>query len=236
VRSHGRCFGPVPKSPGLAFRWALHTFGRNVLAFLLLSAVVVALRFGQPYVIEPVASGWLACTVEPTPELVSTCLSASIGAFVATAVLALAFIVLTLMAAIGVYRAALRSTLGQPPSFADLLSGENFGKYVRVILLQMAIFFVGLMLFIVPGFIFLFFVQLAHLYVLDRGYGAIEAVRASVVTIARNLGTAMLMTLITIALFLPGFLFVPLIFLGLPIYALFVAHMYRQLNGEPIRA
>jgi uncharacterized membrane protein len=224
----------VPKSPALAFRWALETFRRNLLAFLLLSAVVVALRFGQPYVIEPIASGWLACTVEPTPELASACLSAAFGSFIATAVLALAFIVVTLIASIGVYRAALRSTLGQPPSFADLLSGEYFGTYVRVIVLQMIMVFIGLVLFIIPGLIVLFFVQLAHLYVLDRGYGAIEAIRASFITIGRNIGVAIIMSLITIALFLPGFLFVPLIFLGLPIYALFVAHMYRQLNDQPI--
>lgn len=225
----------MPKSPGLAFRWALQTFRRNVLAYLALAAVVVALRFAQPYLTEPVASGWLSCTLESTPEQVSACLSATAGSLFATAALSLAFIILTLLASVGVWRAALRSTVGQPPSFADLLSGQYFGKYVRVVLLQIVLFFVGLMFFIVPGLLIAFFVQLAHVFVLDRGYGAIEAVRASFITVARNIGPVLLMSLIIIGLLIPGFLFAPLILLGLPLSALFVAHLYRQFNDEVVR-
>ena len=215
-------------------RWALSTFRQHALAFVALAAIIVGLRFLQPYVADRVSSSWLACTLESTTEEVSACLSAQSGSLFASAALSLAFIVITLVAAIGVYRAALRSTLGQSPSFADLLSGENFGRYVRVTLVQIAMIFGGLILCFLPGLLIAFFVQLAHVFVLDRGYRAFEAVRASFVLVGRNVGPAIIMTLISILLLIPGLLFAPLILLALPINALFVVHMYRQFNDEPV--
>jgi uncharacterized membrane protein len=228
-----RCV-PVSKSPARALQWAFDTFRRNFLAFLALAAVVTALRFVQPYVTEPVAAQWLGCAEAPTPEELEACLSGSTGALVLTGLITLVFLILSFLATIGVYRAALRSTLGQTPTFADMLTGQYIGRYIRVVLLQGILVFTGLLLFIFPGLIVAFLVQLAHLYVLDRGYGAIEAVRASVIAIGRNLLPAIVMTLIALALLFLAFLFTPLTLLALPFYALFTAHLYRQFNDEVV--
>ena len=70
---------------------------------------------------------------------------------------------------------------------------------------------------------------------LDRGYGAGTAIKASFKAIKSYLGPAVLLTLMNIAVSLVGsMLFGILTLMTLPFVALFTAHMYRQFNQETI--
>lgn len=225
---------PDQLSIRLALRWAFDTFRSNLLAFLALAGVVTALRLVQPWAAEPFTETWLACAALTDQALVAACVNDSAGMLIRTGGMSVVLVFVTLFATIGVYRAALRSTLGQPPNFADMLTTQYLGKYILVLLAQVILVVAGLVVFVFPGLLIALFIQFAHLYTLDKGYGVVDAVRASFVAIGRNLGPALLMTGVAVLLALPSAFFAFLTLVSLPMFALFTAHMYRQFNRESV--
>ena len=225
---------PDQLSIRLALRWAFETFRSNFLAFLALAGVVTALRLVQPWAAEPFTETWLGCASLTDQDLVAACVSESAGMLVMNGAISALLVLVTLFATIGVYRAALRSTLGQPPSLADMLTTQYLGKYVLVLMVQVALVLAGLVIFVFPGLLIALFIQFAHLFTLDKGYGVVEAIRASFTVIGRNLGPALLMTAIAVLLALPSAFFAIATLVSLPMFALFTAHMYRQFNRESI--
>jgi uncharacterized membrane protein len=226
----------MPKpSVGLAISWAFDTFRRNALAFLALAGVVVAISFAQQVVTTPLNAVIDQCLVAADVAAVNGCAEAlSFTAFM-SAVLGLMLFVLTFLATIGVYRAALRTTQGQQPSFADMLTGQYLGTYVLVTLAQLGLIIVGLIAFIIPGLLIGFLVQLAHYYVLDKGYGVGAALKSSITVIMRNVLPGLTIAAFAlIVIVLGSFFFGLLTLVTLPFTALFMAHLYRQFNGEPI--
>ena len=86
-----------------------------------------------------------------------------------------------------------------------------------------------------PGLVVLVFFQFGPYFILDRGMGVREAARASASLAARNLGPVALVAILVALLELIGGLFFGLpMLITLPFAALFTAHVYRQLIGEPV--
>ena len=116
-----------------------------------------------------------------------------------------------------------------------MLTTQHLGKYLVFTLLYAGLVALGIVLCIVPGMIVLFLLQLGQYYVLDKGYGPIQATVASVSAVRRNFGPALLMTLINMMVLVIGGLFFGLFtLLTLPFSCLFTAHLYRQFNQEPV--
>jgi uncharacterized membrane protein len=224
-------------SVGLAISWAFDTFRRNAIAFLALAGVVVAISFAQQVVTAPLNTVIEQCLITTDGATTLECADAMSFTAFASGVLGLLLFVLTFLATIGVYRAALRTTQGHQPSFADMLTGQYLGTYVLVTLAQLGLIILGLLACIVPGLLIGFLVQLAHYYVLDKGYGVSEALKSSINVIMRNVLPALVMTAFAlIVIVLGSFFFGLLTLVTLPFTALFMAHLYRQFNGEPIAA
>ena len=200
---------------GKGLSWAFDTFTHNAVAFLSLAAVVMVTQF-----IAQIAQ-----------RLFTDAGVASIMLLFLT----FAFLLLAAFAAIGVDRAALRTTQGHEPSFADMLTTQNLGKYVLFILAYIGLTVLGLLLCIIPAFFVIFFLQLGPFFVLDRGVGVKEAITSSFNAIRNNIGPAAVMTILNILVGLSGSLFFGVLTLiTLPFTALFTAHMYRQFNQEPV--
>lgn len=228
----------MPKpSVGAAISWAFDAFRRNALAFIALAGVVVAVSFAQQLATAPLNTVIEQCLLVTESTSVDACSDAISATTLASGLLGLALFVVTFVATIGVYRAALRTTQGQLPSLADMLTGQYLGKYVLVTLAQLGLIILGLIACIVPGIIIGFLVQLAHYYVLDKGYGVGAALKASITVVSRNVLPALVMTAFALlVLILGSFLFGLLTLVTLPFTALFMAHLYRQFNGEPVVA
>ncbi len=195
--------------------WAFDTFRSNAVPFLALAAVVMVTQF-----IAQVAQQLLS--------------NAGAGSFMLV-LLTFVFLLLSAFAAIGVDRAALRTTQGKEPSFADMLTTQHLGKYILFVLAYIALTIVGLLLCVIPAFFVIFFLQLGPFFVLDRGAKVGEAIRSSFDAIRMNIGPAAIMTILNIIVSLSGTLFFGVLtLLTLPFTALFTAHMYRQFNHEPV--
>lgn len=223
-------------SVAAAASWGYDAFRRNAGPFIALAGIVVLLQLLMQLVSQPIQVIANDCLAAETPGQVNACDATVGGALVAAIIVLLVFIVLSLIASVGVYRAAIRATQGQVPSVRrDLLTGEHLGSFVLTQLLAAVIVIIGFILCIVPGVIALFFLQFAGFFAIDRGTGPIENIKASARIVARAKG-ASLATLVFGAVVMGlGVACCGLLsLLTLPFVALFTAHMYRQLNGEPV--
>lgn len=196
-----------------ALSWAFDTFRMNAVPLLALAAVVMVTQF-----VAQVSQGLFE--------------EAGAGSFVLL-ILTFAFLLLAGFAAIGVDRAALRTTQGHEPSFADMLTTQNLGRYILFVMAYIGLTVLGLILCILPAFFVIFFLQLGPFFVLDRGVGVGTAIKSSIDAIRMNIGPAAIMTILNIIVSLSGTLFFGILtLLTLPFAALFTAHMYRQFNKE----
>jgi uncharacterized membrane protein len=197
--------------------------------------VVTVIQLVQQVGSQPLQNILVDCSNPQTPGQVNAC-TAALGAGAVVAILvSLFFVILGFLAQIGVQRAAIRATQGIPPTFSEMFTTQHLGKYILFTIVYAVLAGVGLVLCIAPGIAVLFLLQLGPYYILDKGLGVGEAMKASFRATTRNFGPAIIMTLFTfLVLMLGGAFWGILTLLTLPFASLFIAHMYRQFNGEPI--
>jgi uncharacterized membrane protein len=231
---------PVPPSPdrkdvGAAISWAFDRFRANAAAFVGLAAVVTVIQIVQQVGTRPLENILVDCSNPGSPGQVNACTAALGLSAIVAIVIALVFSLLAFIAQIGVQRASIRSTQGIAPSFSEMFTTQNLGKYILYVILMAVLFVLGLALCILPGIIVLFLLQLGPYYILDKGMGVMEALKASVNAVTKNVGPAIVMTIVNaLVTILGGMLFGILTLVTLPFACLFTAHMYRQFNNEPV--
>jgi uncharacterized membrane protein len=230
---------PQPSAPridiGAAISWAFDRFKSNAAAFVGLAAVVTVV-----YVLQGVGTASLQnilvdCSNPETPGQLNACTAALGASAVAAIVISLFFALIAFIAQIGVQRAAIRSTQGVPPSFSQMFTTQHLGTYILYMIVFAILGMVGLFLCILPGLVVFFLLQLGPYYILDKGMGVGDAIKASYRAVSKNIGPALMMTILNVLVQLLGGLFFGLLTLvTLPFAALFTAHMYRQFNSEPV--
>lgn len=224
-----------PPNVGVAISWAFDRFKANAAAFIGLAAVVTVIQLFQQVGTGRVQNILVDCSNPQTTGQVNACTAALGASAIAAIGLSLLFSLIAFIAQIGVQRAAIRTTQGIPPTFAQMLTTQNLGRYILFTIVYAVLTVLGLILCILPGIVVLFLLQLGPYYVLDKGYGVGEAIKASFHAVTKNFGPAIVMTLFTfLVLMLGGVFFGILTLVTLPFASLFTAHMYRQFNREPI--
>jgi len=220
---------------GAAISWAFDRFRANAAAFVGLAAVVTVI-----YVLQNVGTSSLQnivvdCSNPESPGQVNACTAALGMSALAAIFISLVFALAAFIAQIGVQRAAIRSTQGIVPSFSEMFTTQNLGKYILYMIVFAILGTVGLILCILPGLVVFFLLQLGPYYILDKGMSVGDAMKASYQAVSRNVGPALMMTILNVLVQLLGGLFFGLLTLvTLPFAALFTAHMYRQFNSESV--
>lgn len=220
---------------GPALAWSWQAFRPHAGTFMGLSILAVLLTAAQQIGTTSIQNVLLDCMNPQSPGQENACAVALSPAGIAPVLVAVALVFLSYIAQIGVQRGALGATRGVTPGVTDLIESRNLGRYTLVVLVYRVLFFVGIALCIVPGLLVLVFFQFAPYLVLDRGMGVVQALKESASLARRNLGPVVTVALIAAVLELVGgILFGLPMLLTLPIASLFVAHVYRQLTGEPV--
>ncbi len=220
---------------GAAISWAFDRFKSNAAAFVGLAAVVTVIYVLQNVGTRSLQNIVVDCSNPDSPGQVNACTAALGLSAIAAIVISLAFALLAFIAQIGVQRAAIRSTQGVPPTFSEMFTTQYLGRYILYMIVFAILGTVGLILCILPGLIVFFLLQLGPYYILDKGLSVGEAIKASYTAVSKNVGPALMMTILNVLVQLLGGLFFGLLTLvTLPFAALFTAHMYRQFNREPV--
>lgn len=227
--------GGAPVSVGAAVSWAFDRFRANAAGFVGLAAVVTVIYVMQNIGTNPLQNILVDCSNPETPGQLNACTAALGLSAIIAIVISLGFALLAFIAQIGVQRAAIRSTQGIPPSFSEMFTTHNLGTYILYMIVFALLGMLGLILCILPGLLVFFFLQLGPYYILDKGMSVGDAIKASIEAVRRNVGPALIMTIVNVLVqILGGMLFGLLTLVTLPFAALFTAHMYRQFNREPI--
>lgn len=160
-----------------------------------------------------------------------------------TMLLSVAFGIITAILTIGVYRAALKVTRGESPSFGDLLDSTNTMPYIVTAIVLAILTFIGFVLCILPGVLVAFFTLFATLAALDTGEGIGDAISRSFDIVKANVAACIVLVIIGIAVSIVAALFsgaggaivaTILQILILPFTALATAAAYRQGNGQQL--
>lgn len=227
---------------GVAFSWALAKFQKYAVILIGLAAVVFVIRL-----IQTLFTNWMVnrsvencgtIVVTDNGTITSGACGATFGATILASIIgAILFGILAWLATIGLYRAGLKTSLGEVPGFHNLTSSEHLGKYVVVAIVYGLLSAVGLVLCILPGIIVIFLFQFSPFYALDKGQGVGEAFGNSYRVVTKNLLPVIITAIVNIVAAFVGSLFFGILTLvALPFAILFTVHVYRQLNQEPVAA
>lgn len=135
----------------------------------------------------------------------------------------------------GFIRGALQVTYGQPVALGDFFKFTDFGRIVVAALLTGVIVGIGYALCWLPGIAAVFFLQFVLFFVIDKGLGAVDALKASFELAKNNVGPAVLLLLVVYVIQFVGSLICGIgVIVSLPLSFLVTAYMYRKLLNEPV--
>lgn len=149
------------------------------------------------------------------------------------------FVAVVVLAAVLVQAAylnvALRVSAGQPIQVADFFRLPNLGKVIPTALLVGLATGIGYALFVIPGIIVAFFATFAIAFALDRGLGAVDAIKASVDLVKNNVVPVILLVLaVYVVNAIGGALCGVGVLASYPVAYVAVAFMYRRLQNQPV--
>jgi len=148
----------------------------------------------------------------------------------------LAYVVTTIVQA-GVYRAGLGVTKGEKPSVAQLTDTTNIVPYILTILLVGVGAFIGFVLCIIPGIIWLIFTAYAPILALDKGIGPVEAITQSINWVKDNFGQVFVILLVSYIVYIVGFCLCGVgALVSIPVALVAMIYSYRALSNETVVA
>ncbi len=137
--------------------------------------------------------------------------------------------------AAGITRGALDITEGHPFNLATAFGKLNFVNVILTSLLVGIMTVVGFVLFVIPGVLVAFFTIFAIYFVVDKNTSPIESVRSSFNLIRANVGSTILLILLSIAILILGLIALCVgIFVAIPVVTIGWAYAYKSFLGEPI--
>ncbi|HTQ17551.1 hypothetical protein [Mycobacterium sp.] len=237
--------GGIQFSAGDAFNWAWNKFTKNAAALIvpmLIYGAAMAVIIGIAYfVLFTVLIGSAGTTTTTTYGQESSDGGGALAGlgffgFLIGGALVGFFIFLAAFYIQGAFvSGCLQIADGQPVSISSFLQPpRNLGSVLLAALLVAVGTSVGYALCFLPGIIFLFFSMFTIPYVIDRGLAPVDALKASFDTVNKNLGSALLAYLVTVAVGMVGNAVCVGGLISIPVSMLIMTYTYRRLSGGQI--
>ncbi|GEL96190.1 hypothetical protein [Cellulomonas composti] len=151
---------------------------------------------------------------------------------------ALMALVVTLLVSVfqaGFIQGALRISQGEKLTVDAFFKFKNLSAVILASLLVGVLAAIGYALCYLPGIVFMFFAMFTMYYVVDRGLGAVDALKASFQLVSKNAVTVLLLFLgIAVVTFVGGLVCFVGTLVALPLALLAQTYVYRRLNNEPV--
>ncbi len=216
---------------GEAFNYGWTKFTQNVGTLLLgVLAFVVAIA-----IISGIFFAIIAGAASTTDVYGNTTSGAAAVSGFSSLLFGAVIALLAVFAQAAIIRVVLEIVGGRRVDFGTFFKFDDFGKVVVAALLVGVGTAVGQILFVLPGLIFAFFAQFTLYFVIDKGLGAIDGLKASFALVNQNLGTVVLLFL---GVYVANLIGAALCGVGLlvsaPVGLLATAFMYRRMQNEPV--
>lgn len=238
---------PTGFSIGNSFNWGWTKFQQNlgviigaVLVYLIIGAIIYGIFFFIQTAILSAGVNTTAVTYDPTTGALTSVDVGGPTIFLSMFVYAIGIIVLSIYGFIiqaGVVRGALAITRGKKLEFSDLLPTERLGTVIVAGILVSIMTGIGYLLCIIPALIVAFFSAYVVFFILDKGLGAVAAIKASWGFVNKNLGSLIGLYLASaLAIFIGALLCGIGLLVALPVVLLAEAYAFRTLNNEEVAA
>ena len=156
-------------------------------------------------------------------------------AFIWSAAIGVIAYVITSIVQAGVFRAGLGVTKGEAPSVSQLVDTTNIANYILTIILVGLGAFVGFVLCVIPGIIWLIFTAYAPIIALDKGLGPVEAITTSLNWVKDNFGQVFVILLVSYLVYLVGACLCGVgLLVSVPVALVAMIYSYRALNNETV--
>lgn len=228
-------------SIGDAFNYGWTKFQANI-GPIILATIAVVVGVAIIELIGILISGGLSSGAKTTYNADTGSFETSGGGFLGAALfVSLLFGViawlLALTIGVGIVRAALDVTYGRPVEVKTMFKTDNLGQVVLAALIIAVATGIGALFCGVGAIIVGFFTQYTMFFLVDKNMPALEAIKASVSFVNKNLGTLIGFYIAAIIAVAIGFL---LCFVGsllaIPVVVIAAAYTYRTLQGETAAA
>lgn len=162
-------------------------------------------------------------------------ISSSIDSFIGSLIFTLLQLVVSSAISIVLIRAVLSVVDGKQIDTAELFSADNLGPYIIGSLLFALGAWIGLILCIIPGLIFMFLAGFWNFYLVDKSMEPVEAIKASIDLVKNNVGTVLVWAIVAALLVFVGLLVCCVgTLVAIPVVYIGQAYLYRRLNNEPV--
>ena len=126
---------------------------------------------------------------------------------------------------------------GKQPSIGSAFQGWDKVQLVVASLLVSIATAIGIVLCILPGLVVAILCAFTTAFVVDRGLGAVEAIKASIDLVRNNIGATLLWILLAIVTALVGAILCGIgLLVAIPVIVVSQAYTVRALTGGPITA
>lgn len=135
----------------------------------------------------------------------------------------------------GIIKASLDLTRGRKIDLGSAFNGINWGQVIVASLLIGVGTFVGLILCILPGIVWIFMTWYTLYFVIDRDMSAVDAIKASIGLVKDNIGPLLLFFLAAIAAYIVGACLCGVgLLAAIPVVVIAQAYTFRTLTGDTV--
>lgn len=154
-----------------------------------------------------------------------------------TAVMGLVGVALFFIIQAGIIRAALALTSGRQIEMKTLLDLDNVGQVILTALIVGVASAIGFVLCYIPGLVVMVFTSFAMHFVIDQRMQAVDAIKASVDLVNRNLGTMIVLLIAGYVANTIGSLLCGIgLLVSIPVVIIANTYAYRRMQGQAVAA
>ena len=218
-----------PYSAPAAIGWGWRKFTENVGPILAAVVVIFGVSIALSLVVG-LASGSNPFSPQGQRDV-------GAGTVVLGIVLNILSTVVSIVLSAGFARATLDVADGGKFDFFGAFGRVDIVKVVLTSLLVSLVVVLGFVALILPGIILLFLTYFATWAIVDDATGPVDAVKRSVKLVGSNLGSAILLAILSFLTLVLGFLALCVgILVAYPVVSLAAAYSYRRFRGQPVAA
>lgn len=228
---------PEPYSPGTAIGYGWRKFWQNAGPILLAVLAIFVAEIILNLVVSAISG---ALGTGPTFSMNDGTVSGAaygFGQVLTSFVFGVLGFVISFAIQAAIIRASLDITYGRPVRLDTMVQGLNLGQVLLTGLIVGVAATIGFFLCILPGIVVWFLTAYALYFVVDKDMPAIEAIRASVNLVSRNVGVLIGFFLLAFLVYLLGAIACLVgLLVAMPVVLIAQAYTYRVLQGETVAA
>ena len=232
--------GPGGYSVGNAFTYAFDKFKQNLGPLILITLILLVSVFVIQFIGNLITSGMTgAGELIFDPESGEFEGGAAGGFFAGAMIVSLLFSAISwavqMVIQAGIIKASLGLTRGQKVDLGSAFNGINWGQVIVASLLIGVGTFVGLLLCVLPGIVWIFMTWYTLYFVIDRDMSAVDAIKASIGLVKDNLGPLLLFFLAAVAAYIVGACLCGVgLLAAIPVVVIAQAYTFRTLTGDTV--